>query len=302
MWGRCAYHGGVPTEARVRVGELMLHYVEWGDASADRAIVLVHGLGSTAHIWDLCAPDIAERTGARVIAVDQRGHGESDQPNAGYDFASVVSDLNGLLDAVGVSTEAVCVGHSWGASVVLHMAAAHPERLAGLVLVDGGISSPGERWSWDDTAVRLRPPDLDGMLWEDLRARMTRNNPAYHDPRSEVMGRSMFRIDDQGRVERRFHIPNHMQVVRALWEQRPAELLERVGCPVLILPARRPTDEPSFTANKAAAAARALSVQPKARVRWFEDTVHDIPLQRPTELADELVAFAGEALFTRSAP
>lgn len=288
-------------EARVDLEQLRVHYLEWGDPSADRAVVLVHGLGSTAHIWDLCAPDIAERTGARVIALDQRGHGESDQPNAGYDFAPVVSDLNGFLDAVGVSTEAVCVGHSWGASVVLHMAVTHPERVAGLVLVDGGISSPGERWTWEDTAVRLRPPELDGMRWQDLHQRMTRNNPAYHDPRTEVMARSMFRIDDEGRVERRFHIPNHMQVVRALWEQRPAELLEQVTCPVLILPARRPADDPAFAANKIAGAERARSVQPNARVRWFEDTVHDIPLHRPSELRDELVAFAGEVLFTRAA-
>ncbi|GAC1320041.1 MAG: alpha/beta hydrolase [Chloroflexota bacterium] len=291
----------MPTDARVDVGDIALHYLEWGDRSANRAIVLVHGLGSTAHIWDLCAAEIAERTEARVIAVDQRGHGESDQPTVGYDFASVVGDLDRFLDAVGVTTQTVCVGHSWGASVVLQLAAAHPERVAGLVLVDGGISSPGERWTWDETSVRLRPPDLDGMRWDDLRGRMTRNNPAYHDPRSEVMGRSMFRIDDEGKVERRFHIPNHMQVVRALWEQRPADLLARLACPVLILPARRPTDDPSFAANKLAGVERAVKVNTNARARWFEDTVHDIPLHRPVELADELVSFSAEVLYTRAA-
>jgi pimeloyl-ACP methyl ester carboxylesterase len=110
------------------------------------------------------------------------------------------------------------------------------------------------------------------------------------------VGRSLFHVDDNGRVSRRFRIPNHMQVVRALWEQRPTELLGRLTCPVLILPARQASDTGDWLASKAANVQRALELQPAARVRWFEDTVHDVPLQRPEELADELQAFAQSAL------
>ena len=46
--------------------------------------------------------------------------------------------------------------------------------------------------------------------------------------------------------------------------------------------------------------ARALEIQPQARARWFENTVHDVPLQRPEELAGELQSFVDEALRTRS--
>jgi pimeloyl-ACP methyl ester carboxylesterase len=257
----------------------------------------VHGLGSSCHIWDFGAPALTSDH-FRVLAPDQRGHGESDQPDSGYDFPSIVADLLAFLDAVGVGEPAVLVGHSWGASVVLQFAVAHPERAAGIVLVDGGASSPGERWSWEEAETRLRPPDLDGLQWSDLRQRMSRHNGFHSETRVEAMGRSLFHIDAEGRIRRRFRIPNHMQIVRALWEQRPAELLPRVECPVLLLPARQSSDPPEMASAKALAIQRALELQPKARVRWFENTIHDIPLQRPEALAAELVPFAQHALET----
>jgi len=81
----------------------------------------------------------------RVLALDQRGHGESDQPDTGYDFLTIVADLLGFLDANGLTQPVILVGHSWGAPVVLHFAVEDTERTAGLALVDGGTGSPGER-------------------------------------------------------------------------------------------------------------------------------------------------------------
>jgi pimeloyl-ACP methyl ester carboxylesterase len=285
------------SDAFVDIGALRLHYQEWGPQTATDTLVLVHGVGSSCQIWDLCGPLLADQS-HRVVAPDQRGHGQSDQPTSGYDFPTIVADLTGFLDALGIRGQSVLVGHSWGASVVLHFGVTHPERAAGLVLVDGGTSSPGERLTWQEAESRLTPPNIDGQLWSDLRERMARNNGAYVDPRVENVGRSLFQVDAEGRVSRRFRIPNHMQVVRAQWEQRPAELLPRLTCPVLILPARQASDTGDWLASKAASIQRALDLQPAARVRWFEDTVHDVPLQRSEELADELRAFAQGVLET----
>ncbi len=281
------------------VGELRLHYQTWGPSEATAGVVLVHGLGSTSHIWDFTAPQLAEQ-GLRVVALDQRGHGQSDQPDTGYDFPTVVGDLAGFVDVVGLSEPSVLVGHSWGASVVLHFAATHPDRTAAIALVDGGTSSPGERWSWQETEERLRPPDIDGMQWNDLLQRM-QNNDAYPQSRAEVIGQSVFRVDADGRVARRFRIPNHMQIVRAMWEQRPAELLTALACPVLLMPARRSTDSAEMTAAKAFGVSRAQNLQPKVQVRWFEETVHDVPLQRPEELAREVKLLADQTLVSRAA-
>jgi pimeloyl-ACP methyl ester carboxylesterase len=81
-----------------------------------------------------------------------------------------------------------------------------------------------------------------------------------------------------------------MQVVDALYEQRPSALYARVGCPVLLLPAG--SDE--FAALKRPAVEEAARRLPHARVVWFDDAVHDIPLQRPEALAAELARFAAE--------
>ena len=284
------------TDGTVAVRGLRLHYLDWPSRASAAAgtFVLVHGLGSSCHIWDLVAPQLAERY--RVLALDQRGHGESEQPETGYDFASVVADLDGFLDAAGAQSPLILVGHSWGASVVLHFAVERPARCAGLILVDGGTGSPGERMTWDETLARLTPPDIDGMRWQDLRRRMSSNNGVYHDPRVEAIGRSLFNIDAEGRIARRLAIPNHLKILRALWEQRPASLLPRVQCPVLLLPARQSSDASEWQASKAASIQRALELQPRATVRWFEDTIHDVPLQRPDELAHELLDFAARVL------
>jgi pimeloyl-ACP methyl ester carboxylesterase len=287
------------TDGFVKVGALRLLYQEWGQRGGLGTLVLVHGVGSSSHIWDLTGPLLADKS-LRALALDQRGHGESDQPESGYDFTSVVADLAGFVEALGVDEPAVMVGHSWGASVVLHHGVAHPDRTAGVALVDGGTASPGERWSWAETEARLTPPNIDGLLWSDLYERMARNNGAYVDPGVEAVGRSLFHVDADGRVSRRFRIPNHMQVVRALWEQRPFELLGELKCPLLILPARQASEAPEWLASKAANVQRALELNPSARVRWFEETVHDVPLQRPAELTDELHEFAQEVLAARA--
>src|SRR5438876_913056 len=73
----------------------------------------------------------------------------------------------------------------------------------------------------------------------------------YLDPRVEAIGRSLFHIDAEGRVARRLKIPNHLGILRSLWEQRPGELLPRVRCPMLLLPARQPSDPSDMQATKA---------------------------------------------------
>jgi hypothetical protein len=57
-----------------------------------------------------------------------------------------------------------------------------------------------------------------------------------------------------------------------------------------------------MNANKAAGIERAQRVQPRVRVRWFDETIHDVPLQRPDELAAELLALAHQTLPSRTAP
>ena len=99
-------------------------------------------------------------------------------------------------------------------------------------------------------------------------------------------------VDDQGVARSRFQFDNHMQVVDALYGQRPPDLYPLVDCPVLLCPAADPADSDAHAEAKRGAAVRASSLLPSATLTWFEDTMHDIPLQRPAELAAELARFA----------
>src|SRR5205814_4065260 len=79
----------------------------------------------------------------RLVAYDLRGRGDSDKPASGYSLAVHGADLLGLLDHLGVQ-RATLMGHSLGAHIAVAFAATHPERVARLVLFDGGLDVRAE--------------------------------------------------------------------------------------------------------------------------------------------------------------
>jgi len=279
-----------PTDRTVPGDGVSLHARDWGGEGAP--LVLLHGLASNARIWDGVARHLAG-AGLRVLALDQRGHGESEQPAAGYDFATVCRDLEAALHALGVRRPTLA-GHSWGANVALQFAAERAGAVAGLALVDGGFLGVAD-WpgmTRELARQRLAPPRFAVPL-NDWLARAGRFTSAAG--RDDDWVRDFLRagvdVDGQGVARSRFRFDNHMQVVDALYDQRPAALYPLVGCPVLLCPAA----EDELAAAKQDAVDRALRLLPDARAVWFQDTMHDIPLQRPAELAAELASFAKEA-------
>lgn len=280
-----------PSDRAVPGDGVRLHAREWGGGG--QAVVLLHGLASNARIWDGVAPRLAG-AGLRVVALDQRGHGASDQPSSGYDFASLGRDLSSALLALGIGRP-VLAGHSWGANVALQFAADRPGALAGLALVDGGLLSVAE-WAGatrEEARRRMAPPRFAVPLADWLaRARRFDSGEPGGQPWVRDYLRAGVEVDDQDVARSRFHFDNHMQVVDALYDQRPPELFPLVDCPVLLCPAADPADGGAIAELKRGAADRALELFPSATLTWFEDTMHDIPLQRPAELAAELARFA----------
>ena len=100
-----------------------------------RAVVLVHGLAGTSSWWDATLAHLASRH--RVIAYDLRGHGESAAPaDEAYGLEAHTEDLLAVLDQLRIE-RAVLVGHSFGATVVVHaLASLAAARVAGVVLVE----------------------------------------------------------------------------------------------------------------------------------------------------------------------
>jgi pimeloyl-ACP methyl ester carboxylesterase len=113
---------------------LSIHVLEWSESGTP--LVLVHGFGNEAHIWDDFAPLVAPHY--RTVAVDLRGHGDSDHdPERRYDYDFHVADLEAVTAALGIE-RLVLVGHSFGGRTSMLFAAKHPGRMAGLVIVDIG--------------------------------------------------------------------------------------------------------------------------------------------------------------------
>jgi pimeloyl-ACP methyl ester carboxylesterase len=119
------------------VSGVRLHFIEAG--AGDPPVVLLHGLGSTVAKWRDALPMIATRR--RTIAVDLPGFGLSQAPRARYTFGFLAGGIRAFLDAMRIN-RCVLVGNSLGGTVALWLAAASPERVAGLVLVDAALPLP----------------------------------------------------------------------------------------------------------------------------------------------------------------
>jgi pimeloyl-ACP methyl ester carboxylesterase len=280
----------LPEDGTVPGDGVRLHARDWGGSG--QAVVLLHGLASNARIWDGVASRLAG-AGLRVVALDQRGHGDSGQPGSGYDFGSLGRDLVAALTALGIERP-VLAGHSWGAHVALEYAAGRPGAVAGLALVDGGLLGAAE-WAGPDREEarrRMAPPRFAVPLadWLARAGRFEAGGPGRPWIRDYL--RAGVDVDDRGVARSRFQFDNHMQVVDALLDQRPPALYPLVDCPVLLCVAADPADGETHTEAKRGAAARALDLLQSATVTWYEDTMHDIPLQRPAELAAEVARFA----------
>jgi pimeloyl-ACP methyl ester carboxylesterase len=125
-----------PVDHQATVGAMRLHYLDWGEPGTVRPdLVFLHGGGLTAHSWgDVCR---ALRGRNRCLALDQRGHGDSEWSLEGdYSYPAYGADLEGLLDQLD-ARRCVLVGHSLGGLNAIAYGAEHPE-LKGIVLVDSG--------------------------------------------------------------------------------------------------------------------------------------------------------------------
>jgi pimeloyl-ACP methyl ester carboxylesterase len=267
--------------------EVRLRATRWPGSGTP--VLLLHGLASTRRFWDLVVPGLV---GLPVLALDQRGHGDSDRPTGPYDIATVVADALTALDAVGLS-RVVVVGHSWGAWTALRLAAAAPSRVLAVVAIDGGIVRPREVAETREQArAALEPPRI-ALPVEQLRERL-RQGPLgpWWSPAVEAALLPIFGIDEQGLARARLPFAAHMAIVDDLLDDEPHGWLAEVRCPAWLV-ACSPDARRSAALDDAAARLAAPRVQ-----RW-EGALHDVPLQWPALVAG-LVRAAAEEVSARA--
>jgi len=195
------------------------------------------------------------------------------------------------------------VGHSWGGNVALHVSVKYPEALAGLILVDGGFVRPRDEQNraWEVVARDMAPPDLTqftiGQLIE--RSKEHRWKAMWH-PAVEAVLRASFQVQPDGTIRPRLKRERHMKIVRALWEQNPDNLYSEARVPVLILPARQGETLQSNTSShmsKEETIAFVESLLFTSRTIWLEDSIHDVPLQRPELVVKSILQTANDGFF-----
>lgn len=282
---------GFPTDEWTHYGGLRMHVRNWGGEGSP--VVLLHGLASTCRIWDFVAPIVAQKFS--VIAVDQRGHGDSGKPDHGYEFASVGGDVAAMLEGRGIQRP-VLVGHSWGADVALELAVAQPELLQGIVFVDGGTIDASARYdTLDEALTQMAPPDFRDVTPAQFLERVRSGGQwatliGQHGASAEEIILAIFETLDDGTLRAKLSRDNHLRIIRALWEHHPRELYPRVPCPALMMPARQQTNPDAYerTLARSESIAAAERLLPRSKTVWLENSIHDVPVQRPELVAETI--------------
>lgn len=118
------------------------HHVQRLGAGA-RTAVFIHGLvmdNLSSFYFTLATPVAATRD---VVLYDLPGHGRSERPATGYRVDELVADLAALLDALAIDHRVALVGNSFGGLLALAFAAAHPQRVTTLILIDAHDGTAG---------------------------------------------------------------------------------------------------------------------------------------------------------------
>lgn len=258
---------------RTSTGQITLCYREQG---AGAVVILLHGTSATLGVWD----PVAERlsSGARVVAVDQRGHGRSDKPAAGYRAEDYCADLADLITELGCGP-AVVAGHSLGARNALVLAATRPELVAGVVAVDYTPFIPTS--VLDELDRRVRGGDRTFAAPTDIAEYLRHRYPRL--PEDAIRRRVHYGYGRSGHGFRPLADPNALiQTVAGL---RPDfdQHVRTISCPATILRGEHSGIVP------AEALAATVRLRPDFRTVTVPGVDHYVPEEDPTVVHDEIV-------------
>jgi len=266
-------------------GGVKLSHEEAG--SGTPAMVFVHGWTCDRSYF---APQCEHfRESHRVIALDLRGHGDSDAPEGDYSMSVLADDVAWLCTQLGV-TGAVVVGHSMGAIVGIELTARHPQLVSALVLVEPGPIAP--------------PPELAALLSGFVEAM---SGPDPEAVRRDFVSKSLFLPSDDPVLKERVLVemlaaPNHvaLECFRGMATWPGETVIKAVGVPVLAVHADTSINEP----ERLAALCQLLRMP--RRPEWVTSTTCS-PRRRSTgssnsSSARQLLVWPGTPVVTGGSP
>ena len=232
------------TERKLSANGLVHHVIRWGDRPVD--VVFCHGFLDVGWSFDAVARDLVA-AGHGVASFDWRGHGQTEWTGAGgyYHFPDYVLDLDELLPQL--SDQPVhLVGHSMGGSACVMYAAARPENLCSLTLIEGlgppemEPRDPAKRLrAWLDGVARVRSKTRKPMDGErTVLRRMRVQNPELTDELGLFLASKSTKAVDDG-------LQWTFDPLHKTWSPRPfqadsfGKLLEAIAAPTLIVAGER---------------------------------------------------------------
>jgi pimeloyl-ACP methyl ester carboxylesterase len=273
----------LPSDHQLIIGNLRFHYLDWGGSG--HPILFLHGGGLNAHTWDVLALMLRDRY--RCIALDQRGHGDSEwSPVIDYAVDSQSRDVAGFIEALELANP-VLVGQSMGGLNSLAYASRHHTKMKGLVVVDVGpeINPAGVQRIRDFSSTpELDSPDafLDiAVKFNPLRDPAVLRRSLFYNLRQTPAGKWTLKHDQR-------RSSGTAAEIAAQQRERLAGGITGIGCPVLIV---RGGVSDVLTDEAAERFARSL---PKARWVRVEKAGHNVQGDNPGGLLDAMRKFFEE--------
>jgi len=276
----------LPEARHVVVDGMRLHCLDWG-TRGHAPILFLHGGALTARTWDVVC--LGLRRDHHCVALDQRGHGDSEwSPVMDYAPDAHARDIDGVLDAFGFD-RAVLVGQSMGGLNAFVYTTRHPERVAGLVLVDVGpeIQLRGAQRIGDFVANTAEIDSIDAfveqaMVFNPLRDRRLLTYSVHNSVRQRPDGTWVRKNDTRffGQVG----AEEISRRIAAYWQA-----VDTIRCPTLVVRGAR---SDVFLDDAAERFARAL---PDGRWVRIEGAGHTVQGDNPVGLIGAIRDFLGDA-------
>jgi pimeloyl-ACP methyl ester carboxylesterase len=273
-------------EHDVFVRDLKLHYQEWGNASAP-PILMLHGFGVSGHMFDEFAERMQDRY--RLIALDQRGHGDSDwSPDGDYSRQAFVNDVEGFREALGLE-RFILVGHSMGGLNAVTYTVEHPEHVRALVLVDVGPEAAKEGV---DNIVRFTrgPDELEFDEFVEMAHRFNQRRSIdnirermRHRLKPTEGGKWTWKFDKRFRQDQ-----NGLKIGSSLTNDETWQLYRSVRVPTLIV---RGAESDVLSPEVAERAAREMQ---RAKLVVVASAGHSVPGDNPDDFTAAVREFIGE--------
>jgi len=255
-----------PIDRWITANGLHLHCLEWGNPDSP-AMVLLHGIGDNAHIWEDLAASLRDRM--RIIALDQRGHGRSSRtiPPA-YRCENYVDDLAALMEILSLQ-RAVFGGHSMGALHTTCYATMKPERVSGLIHVD--IEPCPPEWNRKYLLNLYRDLPYAYSSLQEYVDEIAKNCPHAEPFRLMRYAALALNRDADGR----FRCQYDREVLRSFegYDLRPG--LKNIRCPALLV---RGEESQVMTRPATEEMARAI---PKAQIAEIPESAHPVMMENP---------------------